>query len=319
MYRLVRFLIITLTLGRIKWIMRLNWVWRMIVFLGITGWLSKRLRQAIGLDKKPSTDIDSAWADALRYTPQAATASAAAGAGPAAAAAVSKAPEAPSEPMMAAAPPDEISESLSEVVGVTEDGSTETITIHEASIDGETESIVRIEDEGGRVETLVTGSPVEDIDLANLGEPAEADDAIVEIVEIEEIAPVEPDIEAEADLEIAELIETLESSEPETREPEIAPAPPKRKRTSRAKPKAAEVVEPLETTDEDVDLDLIIDPDWVRGDGSHECPESHPVKAKASSMIYYTPESGHYGLTIPDVCFASELDAKSAGYRAPRR
>ena len=36
-------------------------------------------------------------------------------------------------------------------------------------------------------------------------------------------------------------------------------------------------------------------------------------------MIYYVPESGHYDRTIPDVCFASEIDAEAAGYRAPRR
>ncbi len=131
-----------------------------------------------------------------------------------------------------------------------------------------------------------------------------------------------PDIETEAAIKTAELIETLEASEPEQLEqPKTVAEPekPKRKRASRAKPKAEEIAEPLETTDEDPDPDLLVDPDWVRGDGSHECPESHPIKAKASSMIYYSPESGHYGLTIPDVCFASELDAESAGYRAPRR
>ena len=65
--------------------------------------------------------------------------------------------------------------------------------------------------------------------------------------------------------------------------------------------------------------ELVIDPDWVRGDGSNDCPDSHPVKAKASSMIYYVPESGHYDRTIPDVCFAEDIDAEAAGYRAPRR
>src|SRR5690242_9959881 len=96
MFRLVRFLIITFTLGRIRWLMRLTWLWRLIVFLGLTGWLSRKIRQTIGLDKKASTDVDSAWADALRYTPQpaAAGASASAAAGTAAGAAYGAAPSA---------------------------------------------------------------------------------------------------------------------------------------------------------------------------------------------------------------------------------
>ncbi len=324
MFRLVRFLIITLTLGRIKWVMRLTWVWRFIVFLGVTGWLSRKLRQTIGLDKKASTDIDSAWADALRYTPQASPAGATAGAG-AGTQPLRSEPTPSTEPVRASAPAEGISESRSEVIGVTDDGTTETIAIHEVDIDGDTESIVRIEDDAGSVETLVTGSPVEDIDLANLGESAATEEPLtddvpeVEIIEIDDIVVAEPDIETQADVEVAELIETLELSEPETPEAETKPASPKRKRASRAKPKTETIAEPLETTDEDLDPDLVIDPDWVRGDGSHDCPDSHPIKAKASSMIYYSPESGHYGLTIPDVCFASELDAESSGYRAPRR
>lgn len=311
MYRLVRFLIITLTLGRIKWLMRLNWVWRLVVFLGVTGWLAKKLRQMVGLDRKASTDIDSAWADALRYTPQAATAGAAAGAGATPPPAAPSVPAQPTEPVQASAAAEDISESISEVTGLAADGTTETITIHEVDAEGDTESIVRIEDEAGGVETLVTGSPVEDIDLANLGEPAadlgsSADAPVIEIVEVEEIVLVEPDIETQAEAEVAELIEALESSEPEP-EPAIEPERPKRKRASKPKAEAAPIPE---TT---------IDPDWIRGDGSQDCPESHPVKAKASSMIYYLPESGHYGLTTPDVCFASELDAEAAGYRAPRR
>jgi hypothetical protein len=325
MFRLVRFLIITFTLGRIKWLMRLNWLWRFIVFVGVTGWLSRKLRQMFGLDKKASTEIDSAWADALRYTPQASPAGAAAGTG-GGTAPLRNEPATSAEPVRASGPAAEVSESRSEVIGTTADGSTETITIHEVDINGDTESIVRIEDDAGSVETLVTGSPVEDIDLANLGESASTDEIVaddtvteIEIIEIDEIVLAEPDIETQADAEVAELIETLEASEPEQPEAAVEPEKPKRKRKSRAKPKAEAVAEPLETTDEDLDPDVQIDPDWVRGDGTHDCPESHPVKAKASSMIYYTQESGHYGLTIPDVCFASELDAESAGYRAPRR
>lgn len=344
MFRLVRFLILTLTLGRIRWLMRLTWLWRLVVFLGVTGWLSKRLRQAIGLDKKASTEIDSAWADALRYTPQPATAGAAGSAG------FASAPMAPPAP--------EVSHSRSEVTGTTADGETETITIDEVVAGGVSESIVHIADDAGNAETLITGSPVDDLDLANLGEataasaaPAvddvETDEVIVEeivmeetddgaiIIEdivvdettneaivIDEIVIVEPvvdeaDIETQADLEVLDLIETLEASEPEVPEVEAEPEPPKRKRVRKVKEES--VAEPLEVTDEDPDPDILIDPDWVRGDGSDECPDSHPVKAKASSMIFYTPESGHYERTIPDVCFAGEEDAIAAGYRAPRR
>jgi hypothetical protein len=321
MYRLVRFLIITLTLGRIKWLMRLTWLWRAIVFLGLTGWLSKKLRQTVGLDKKASTDIDSAWADALRYTPQAATASGAAGLASTPPSAAAGARTQPSEAVQAAAPADEVSESLSEVTGLAADGSTETITIHEVDAGGETESIIRIEDEAGGVETLVTGTPVEEIDLANLGESATSDDVaanepVLDVIEIEEIVAIEPDIESQAEVEVADLIETLESAEPES---EAAPEPPRRKRAAKAKADAEPVAEAGDATAQAPAPNPVVDPDWVRGDGTIDCPESHPVKAKASSMIYYLPESGHYGLTIPDVCFASELDAESAGYRAPRR
>lgn len=322
MSRLVRFLIITLTLGRIKWLMRLTWLWRFIVFLGITGWLAKMLRRAIGLDKAPSTEVDSAWADALRYTPKPATTSTAteaattASAPPAAASIVREPAPAPAEDVAEAT----VSEATSEITGTTADGEMETITIHEVDIDGETESIVRIEDESGQVETLVTGAPAEEIDLANLGTPVPD----VEELVVEEIVPATPETdsaesEAVAEIEIVELIETVEDPEPE---PEIAaaPEPPRRKRASRAKAPAETVTEPREVTDEDLDPDLLlIDPDWVRGDGTLDCPLTHPVKAKANSMIYYLPDSGHYERTIADVCFASELDAEAAGYRAPRR
>ncbi len=317
MFRLIRFLIIALTLGRIKWLMRLTWVWRFVVFLGATRWIAKRLRQAIGLDSsQKKTEVDSAWAEALRYAPTPATATA----GGASTAPVSTAsPAAPVAP----APSEPASESLSEVTGFAEDGSSETITIHEVSAKGESETIVRIADDIGNVETVVTSSSVEDIDLVHLGTQAEeSEPSIEEIVEaeIEEEAAIdeilatmeaaEPDVMEVEEVEIAEVeieaidVEAMESVPVEA--VEIAPVKPK----SRRKPVAPEP-EP-----EPVSL---IDPDWVRGDGSQDCPEAHPVKAKVNSMIYYVPESGHYGLTIPDVCFASDADAEAAGYRAPRR
>ncbi len=283
MFRLVRFLIIALTLGRIKWLMRLTWVWRFIVFLGLTGWLSKKLRQMVGLDKKQSSEVDSAWAEALRYEP-------------------TPAKESPVAPK-AAGP---VSESRSEVTGTSADETSETITFHEVTADGETETIARIADDAGNVETIVSGVPVEEIDLANLGTPA-TEPAIEEIVEAE--------IESAAAIE--DILDTLESAEPEmesveTETVEVVPDQPRKKRKPAVK-------KPVETTDVEPGPVALIDPDWVRGDGSLDCPLSHPVKAKVNSMIYYIPESGHYDRAVPDVCFASDLDAEAAGYRAPRR
>ncbi len=303
MFRLVRFLIITLTLGRIKWMMRLTWVWRLIVFLGITGWLSKKLRRTIGLDKKQKTDVDSAWAEALRYTPTQGTTGA--GAGAAYTAPVGKespvAPEA-SEP---------VAVSRSEVTGYAADGSTETITINEVSAEGETETIVRIADDAGNVETIVTGSPVEEIDFANLGtRPAEQEQSVEEVVEAE--------IESEAAID--EILDTLEAAEPEVELVETGNAAATEIDLEQPQVEHTPMIQqPLESAAEDLAPAADFDPDWVRGDGTVDCPASHPVKAKASSMIYYVPESGHYDRTIPDVCFAADIDAEAAGYRAPRR
>ncbi len=310
-------------------------LWRFIVFLGVTKWLSRLLRRMVGFDKKPSTDVDSAWAEALRYTPQAPTT--APGAAPLAPTVPPVEPEAPRP----APSSDELSESISEVTGTTGDGATETITIHEVDAAGESESIVRIEDDAGHVETLVTGSPVEEIDLAGLGESATEPAGMPEAA-IEESVPEEPvvetiieviELDSVDELEIIELIEPLASEEAEAAEAVSA--------EDTVEPDAAEsaeaVEEPIEAVPgpvEDIsgqvepdagaaeagaEPELPADPDWVRGDGSHDCPASHPVKAKANSMIYYLPESGHYDRTIPDVCFASDLDAEAAGYRPPRR
>lgn len=316
MFRLVRFLILTLTLGRIKWLMRLTWVWRLIVFLGLTGWLSKKLRRAVGLDKSSTKgDVDSAWAEALRYSPTPGTVSASAGAAPGAGMAYSP----PFAKESAVGGP--VSESTSEVTGFTADGTSETITIHEVSAEGQTETVVRIADDDGNVETVVTGSSVEEIDLAHLGtSPTEAEPAIDEIAELEVEAEIEEIVaeEIEAEAEIDEILDVLEAAESEVEEDEIVEVEvvdleqPQAERTAMPE-------EPLEITDEDPDPDILIEPDWVRGDGTHDCPDSHPIKAKASSMIYYVPESGHYDRTIPDVCFAGPEDAEAAGYRAPRR
>ena len=62
-----------------------------------------------------------------------------------------------------------------------------------------------------------------------------------------------------------------------------------------------------------------IGPQWIRGDGTMDCPPDFPLKAKASSLIYHNHESRNYDQTVPDVCFASEQSAQAAGYRAPLR
>lgn len=281
-FRLVRFLIITFTLGRIKWLMRLTWVWRLIVFLGITGWLSRRLRRMVGLDSSKKHETDSAWAEALRYTPSPAARPDADAAAPT--------PASKEEPVAPAAS-EPISQSRSEVTGYAADGTTETITIHEVSAEGETETVVRIADDEGNVETVVTGAPVEELDLAHLGTQEPDTEQVIEEV-------VEAEIETEAAVD--EILDTMEAAEPDQ---ESEPEQPQVEQAT-IPPKAPEPE---------------IDPDWVRGDGSIDCPESHPVKAKVSSMIYYVPENGHYDRTIPDVCFASDADAEAAGYRAPRR
>ena len=51
------------------------------------------------------------------------------------------------------------------------------------------------------------------------------------------------------------------------------------------------------------------------------CPDSHPIKGSQESpddedWIYHTPQGRSYAVTLPDRCFATEADARAAGYRA---
>lgn len=55
--------------------------------------------------------------------------------------------------------------------------------------------------------------------------------------------------------------------------------------------------------------------DWVKGDGSPDCPADHPIKGNANSRIYHMPGEPSYERTIPELCFATEEDAAAAGYR----
>jgi hypothetical protein len=48
------------------------------------------------------------------------------------------------------------------------------------------------------------------------------------------------------------------------------------------------------------------------------CPATHPIKGNASSMIYHVPGGAFYAKTFPEACFASESDARAAGYRRSR-
>lgn len=51
------------------------------------------------------------------------------------------------------------------------------------------------------------------------------------------------------------------------------------------------------------------------------CPISHPIKGNHSSsgdFIYHLPGGQAYDRTRPEVCFATEDEARTAGFRAPR-
>jgi hypothetical protein len=54
----------------------------------------------------------------------------------------------------------------------------------------------------------------------------------------------------------------------------------------------------------------------VRGDRSGVCPADYPIKGNASSHIYHRPTDSSYASTVPEFCFATEEDAKAAGFRA---
>ena len=57
----------------------------------------------------------------------------------------------------------------------------------------------------------------------------------------------------------------------------------------------------------------------IAGDGTPACPDDHPIKGNASSMIYHRPGQPNYDRTVAEFCFESEATAEAAGYRPPRR
>lgn len=46
-----------------------------------------------------------------------------------------------------------------------------------------------------------------------------------------------------------------------------------------------------------------------------DCPANAPIKGNANSMIYHMPGQRYYDRTTPEACFASQADARAAGYR----
>jgi hypothetical protein len=52
------------------------------------------------------------------------------------------------------------------------------------------------------------------------------------------------------------------------------------------------------------------------------CPSDHPIKGYASrhseAGVYYAPGSASYARVKPERCFASEAEARQAGFRAGR-
>jgi hypothetical protein len=55
-----------------------------------------------------------------------------------------------------------------------------------------------------------------------------------------------------------------------------------------------------------------------------DCPPSHPIKGNQGSRsttewIYHLPGGASYRVTVPEECFASEAEARAAGYRRSLR
>jgi hypothetical protein len=50
-----------------------------------------------------------------------------------------------------------------------------------------------------------------------------------------------------------------------------------------------------------------------------DCPTTHPIKANATSSLYYASADTAYATSRPDACFASQADAETAGFKAASR
>lgn len=54
-------------------------------------------------------------------------------------------------------------------------------------------------------------------------------------------------------------------------------------------------------------------------DAAGNCPKAAPIKGNASSKIYHVPSGALYAKTKAELCFATEKDARAAGYRRSKR
>ncbi|MGH9152213.1 MAG: hypothetical protein ACRD03_07435, partial [Acidimicrobiales bacterium] len=57
---------------------------------------------------------------------------------------------------------------------------------------------------------------------------------------------------------------------------------------------------------------------WVQAEGT-ECPATHPVKAKLSSMLYHLPGMAAYKRTRPDRCYLDAGSAEADGFIRAKR
>jgi hypothetical protein len=88
-----------------------------------------------------------------------------------------------------------------------------------------------------------------------------------------------------------------------------APAP-----SEPASPKPA----PSETTPSDTPAQARVEAPWVIPmDG--QCPESHPVKANASSSIYHVAGGQSYDRTKAERCYCDGATAEADGFRRAKR
>ena len=52
---------------------------------------------------------------------------------------------------------------------------------------------------------------------------------------------------------------------------------------------------------------------------TYDCPSNKLIKGNSQSGIYHMPYGQYYDKTAPERCFATEQDAKNAGFRASKR
>jgi hypothetical protein len=57
---------------------------------------------------------------------------------------------------------------------------------------------------------------------------------------------------------------------------------------------------------------------WIEPMGI-DCPTSHPVKAKLSSMLYHLPGMAAYKRTRPDRCYRDAESAEADGFTRAKR